>query len=131
MSLRKELNLLDVFCITIGAIMSSGVFILPGLAYANPGLAIPHIIMPGEKRFDILLTRCRKGVRFSDTATQVHTIFILIGTKDERNFHLQALAAIAQIVQDSAFDERWMKAKNKETLRDIILLGKRKRQPLF
>ncbi|KPJ63164.1 hypothetical protein AMJ44_14700 [candidate division WOR-1 bacterium DG_54_3] len=52
---------------------------------------------------------------------------MLLGTKDERNFHLVSLAAIAQIVQEPDFEERWMKAKNKEALRDIVLLGQRKR----
>ena len=37
MSLRKDLNLLDVFSITIGAVMSTWIFILPGLAYAKAG----------------------------------------------------------------------------------------------
>ncbi len=36
-SLKKELTLLDVFCIATGAMMSSGLFILPGLAYAKAG----------------------------------------------------------------------------------------------
>ncbi|NQT32778.1 MAG: PTS sugar transporter subunit IIA, partial [Candidatus Omnitrophica bacterium] len=49
-------------------------------------------------------------------------------TRDERNFHLRALSAIAQIVQDPRFEKKWMKARSKEALRDIVLLGKRKRQ---
>ncbi len=40
MKLKKELNLLDVFSITAGAILSSGLFILPGLAHAQAGPAI-------------------------------------------------------------------------------------------
>ena len=38
--LRKELTLLDVFCIATGAMISSGLFILPGLAYAMAGPAV-------------------------------------------------------------------------------------------
>jgi len=37
MELKKELSFLDVFCISTGAMISSGIFILPGLAYANSG----------------------------------------------------------------------------------------------
>ena len=33
MELKKDLSLLEVFCITSGAMMSSGLFILPGIAY--------------------------------------------------------------------------------------------------
>lgn len=92
----------------------------------SPGLAIPHIVIEGERTSEILLARCREGVVFSES-NKVHAIFVLIGTRDERNFHLRALAAIAQIVQDPHFEEKWMAAKSKENLRDIVLLGKRKR----
>jgi mannitol/fructose-specific phosphotransferase system IIA component (Ntr-type) len=90
-------------------------------------LAIPHIVIEGEHRFDILLARCTKGISFSESAPRVRAIFVLAGTADERNFHLRALAAIAQIVQDPHFEERWMAAKDREALRDIVLLGKRRR----
>jgi len=38
--LKKELTLLDVFCVATGAMISSGLFILPGLAYAKAGPAV-------------------------------------------------------------------------------------------
>ena len=38
--LRKELGLLGIFCIASGAMISSGLFILPGIAYAKTGPAI-------------------------------------------------------------------------------------------
>ncbi|MBU3958501.1 MAG: amino acid permease [Candidatus Omnitrophica bacterium] len=38
--LKKELTLLDVFCVATGAMISSGLFILPGLAFAQAGPAI-------------------------------------------------------------------------------------------
>ncbi len=38
--LRKELGFFDVFCIAAGAMISSGLFILPGLAYAKAGPAV-------------------------------------------------------------------------------------------
>ncbi len=40
MKLKRELSLLEVFCITAGAMISSGLFILPGLAHAQAGPAI-------------------------------------------------------------------------------------------
>lgn len=39
-SLKKELTLLDVFSIATGAMISSGLFILPGLAFARGGPAV-------------------------------------------------------------------------------------------
>lgn len=40
MKLKKELKLIDVFCISTGAMISSGLFILPGFAHAKAGPAI-------------------------------------------------------------------------------------------
>ncbi|GAH39479.1 unnamed protein product, partial [marine sediment metagenome] len=38
--LKKDLNFLDVFCVATGAMISSGLFILPGLAFAKAGPAV-------------------------------------------------------------------------------------------
>ncbi len=91
-------------------------------------LAIPHLIIEGEKKFSILMARCLEGIYFNEEAQKVNTVFVIAGTRDERNFHLQSLAAIAQIVQDSNFEKKWLKAKNIEALRDIVLLGERRRK---
>ena len=40
MNLKKELGLLDVFCIASGAMLSSGLFVLPGLVFAKTGPAV-------------------------------------------------------------------------------------------
>jgi len=92
-----------------------------------PGLAIPHVIVKEIQKFDILLVRCKEGIIFPDVPQPVHTMFVLVGSSAERNFHLRALAAIAQIAQDKDFDKHWLKARNIEELRDIILLAERKR----
>jgi len=94
----------------------------------RPGLAIPHIIIKGEHQFDLVIARCEAGINFTDTLTPVYTVFALVGSRDERNFHLQTLSAIAQITQDVNFDKEWLRAKTIEELRDIILLAKRRRE---
>ena len=38
--LKKDLTLIDVFSITLGAIMSTGLFLLPGLAFEKAGPAV-------------------------------------------------------------------------------------------
>ncbi|MBN2181430.1 MAG: amino acid permease [Sedimentisphaerales bacterium] len=96
----------------------------------SPFLAIPHIVIEGQHRFDILLVRCREGIFFSEQGQSVRAVFVIMGTKDERNFHLFSLAAIAQIVRDPHFETNWSRANNKEALRDIVLLGERKRLSL-
>jgi mannitol/fructose-specific phosphotransferase system IIA component (Ntr-type) len=57
----------------------------------------------------------------------VRAVFVLVGTRDERNFHLVALSAIAQIVGEPEFMDRWMKARGTQALRDLVLLGERAR----
>ncbi|MFP4434232.1 MAG: amino acid permease [Phycisphaerae bacterium] len=93
----------------------------------GPSLAVPHIIVPGETRFQLLLARAKKGIRFSDDAPEVKAVFVLAGSRDDRNFHLRALAAIAQIVQEKNFERRWMSATSPQGLRDILLLSSRGR----
>ena len=93
----------------------------------SPVLAIPHIIIEGEKKFVMLLARCKDGINFSEGAPDIKTVFVLMGTKDERNFHLRCLSAIAQVVQNKKFEKRWMAAKSIEGLKDVVLLGERKR----
>jgi len=93
----------------------------------RPGLAIPHIVIEGEKTFDILLARSQEGIVFSEDAPRVHLAFVLVGTRDERNFHLRALSAIAQIVQSHGFDKKWMRARGEQGLRDVVLLAERQR----
>ena len=98
-----------------------------GSTAITPTLAIPHIVIGGKHIFDIFLIRIKKGVYFSDSAENVHAVFVLVGTKDEKNFHLRSLAAIAQIVQGADFDKRWQCARNDNELKDLVLLSERKR----
>jgi amino acid transporter/mannitol/fructose-specific phosphotransferase system IIA component (Ntr-type) len=93
----------------------------------HEGLAIPHIITAGKNEFKIILARCKEGVIFEDADKPVQIIFVLAGSKDERNFHLRVLSAIAQIVQSEKFKKLWLQAKNAEELRDVILLAERTR----
>ena len=92
-----------------------------------PGLAVPHVVIEGERVFDMLLARSRRGFSFPPDKAGVHAVFVLVGSKDERNFHLQALSAIAQIVQQPDFEKRWIAARGQQGLRDLVLLGERKR----
>jgi len=91
--------------------------------FVYTGLAIPHIIVAGAGKFEIAIFRSKKGILFG--AKKVHVIFTLAGSIDERTFHLKALMAIAQIVQNKNFIDSWMKAKNVTELRDLILLAER------
>lgn len=47
-SLKKELGLIDVFAIASGAMISSGLFVLPAIAYvkAGPEVILSYVIAP-------------------------------------------------------------------------------------
>jgi amino acid transporter/mannitol/fructose-specific phosphotransferase system IIA component (Ntr-type) len=98
-----------------------------GGTVVQPGFAIPHIIVEGENKFDILLVRACDGIDFSHAPDPVRIMFVLAGSKDERNYHLRALMAIAQVAQEKQFEQRWLAARDTETLRNLILLSTRKR----
>jgi mannitol/fructose-specific phosphotransferase system IIA component (Ntr-type) len=98
-----------------------------GGTVVQPGFAIPHIVVEGKNKFDILLVRARDGIIFSHAPDPVRIMFVLAGSKDERNYHLRALMAIAQIAQEKNFEQRWFAARDTQGLRNLILLSKRKR----
>ena len=93
-----------------------------------PGLAVPHVIIEGQKKFSILLARCKKGIEFSNSEPLVYAAFVVVGSKDKREFHLLALSAIAQIVLDPRFEKKWMRAKTIKALKGIIIHADRKRE---
>jgi APA family basic amino acid/polyamine antiporter len=98
-----------------------------GGTVVQPGLAIPHIVVEGEHKFDVLLIRARDGINFPNAPDPVKIMFVLAGSKDERNYHLRALMAIAQVTQEKDFEKRWLAARDIEAIRNLILLSTRKR----
>jgi len=98
-----------------------------GGTVVQPGFAIPHIVVEGEHKFDVLLIRARDGINFPHAPDPVRIMFVLAGSRDERNYHLRALMAIAQVAQEKDFEKRWLAARNNEAIRNLILLSTRKR----
>ena len=96
----------------------------------SPFVAIPHVIIEGSEQFDVALVRCREGIRFSPMDHAVKAIFVIAGSRDRRNLHLKALAAIAHVVQHPEFEDRWLATRQAEQLRDIFLLSRRVRNPV-
>lgn len=93
----------------------------------GPKLAIPHVVIDGAGgQFDILLARCREGIVFPN-GRKVQAAFVLVGSCDQRNFHLRALAAIAQVTQEPVFEKNWLSAAGPQALRDAVLLAERQR----
>ncbi|MFI4910913.1 MAG: amino acid permease [Sedimentisphaeraceae bacterium JB056] len=99
-----------------------------GSTVIMPGLAIPHVIIEGDGIFEVMMVRSKAGIKFPHSEGLVNCIFVLTGTLDERNYHLRALMAIAQIAQGQDFKDDWLNASDIEVLRNVILLANRKRE---
>ena len=101
-----------------------------GGTVVQPGFAIPHIVVEGENKFDILLVRAVDGIDFPHASDPVKIMFVLAGSQDQRNYHLRALMAIAQIAQEKGFEKRWLTARDTAAIRNLILLSTRKRDTI-
>ena len=93
----------------------------------SPFVAVPHLIVEKSGVFMILGIRTAAGVRFNDKYTDVKAVFVLAGSKDSRTLHLQTLAALAQITMDPRFEREWLSVRKAEQLREVLLLGERRR----
>ena len=92
-----------------------------------PTVAIPHIYIEDKDVFEIVLVRCKTGIRFSSKHKKVKAVIATVSSKKYKAGHLKTLAAVAQIIQDKKFDVKWEKAETPKNLRDIFLLGERSR----
>jgi mannitol/fructose-specific phosphotransferase system IIA component (Ntr-type) len=98
-----------------------------GSTILTKGIAASDILVEGEGVFELVLVRCSRGVFLRGGEEPVHAFFLLLISRDERDFYLKAVASIAQIVQDRAFEKRWKKARTEQQIRDVVLLGERRR----
>ena len=87
----------------------------------SPYFAIPHIVVDETDTFKLLIVRSKNGVTFTDQMDSIHSMFFLVGSADQRHFHLVVLSALAQIVQHPLFEEEWLMAKGAKELRSLIL----------
>jgi APA family basic amino acid/polyamine antiporter len=93
----------------------------------SPFVAIPHLVVSGEKEFSLILIRAQKGIFFDDRHSEVKALFVLLGSRDMRNLHLRTLTAIAHLAQQADFESEWLSAKTGQELIDFFVLSDRRR----
>ena len=86
----------------------------------SPFFALPHIVIEGKKKFQLLIVRSRRGIRFTETSPEVHAMFFLAGSIDQRHFHLVVISTLALIVNHPSFEDSWLKASTAEELKQLI-----------
>jgi len=87
----------------------------------HPGVAIVSHVIKGRDKFEMLLVRSKKGIFLSDDIDPVHAFFVIVASNDQKNFYLHSLMWIIQIASKEGFEEMWIKAKDVDKLRDIII----------
>ena len=90
-------------------------------------LAVPHIIVDGTDKMFMHVVRAKDGIRFTDTEDSVQAIFLLGGTEDRRVLHLKTIAAIASLISEPGFEQKWMEAESTVELKNMMMLNSRKR----
>jgi len=93
----------------------------------TPGLAVPHVVVDRPGLFHLVIVRAQQGIVFPREKQTPHILFVLVHSQEERTFHLRALSAIAQIVQDPDFEINWERAEGPEDLRRLIRAAERHR----
>ncbi|MCB2154721.1 cation:proton antiporter [bacterium] len=86
-----------------------------------PGMAIPHVSLPGVIGLHIALVRAEKGIAFPDQNEPVTMAFVLIGSEEDRQMHLHALSTIARLAESDGFEQAWRQAKTTDDLRQHVL----------
>jgi len=96
----------------------------------HPGIAVFSHIIKGHDKFEIILVRSKKGIIISDDVDPIHAFFVIVASPDQKSFYLHALMWIIQIAEETDFEEEWIKAKDINELKNIILQSWKKRRPL-
>ena len=87
------------------------------------GAALPHLRLPDIARPELVLVRCRPGIRLDgdETAAPVHALFFLVSPEDAPSAHLRILASIASRIDEEQFMEEWAEAPNEQRLKETLL----------
>ncbi len=96
----------------------------------HPGIAIFSHIIKGRDKFEFILVRSKKGIIISDDVDPVHAFFVIVASPDQQSFYLHSLMWIIQIAEETDFEEEWIKAKDIDELREIILKSWKKGESL-
>lgn len=97
------------------------------------GAALPHLRLKGEMPPEMVLVRCRQGVRidignvFGDTESSdhVYALFFLVSPENDPGRHLRILAQVAGQIDDDEFLPSWRAAKDESELAEALLQDER------
>lgn len=77
----------------------------------------------GRDVYDIAMIRTKRGAMFSQDSPPVHAAFVILFSKDEKNFYLNSLMWFMEACRDPEFEKRW-KELDVEELRGLLGSGR-------
>jgi amino acid transporter/mannitol/fructose-specific phosphotransferase system IIA component (Ntr-type) len=111
----------------VAAALSRGID--EGLTPVGGGVAIPHARLAGLDHAEMVLLRCREGLRpgagDAATAEPVRAVVCLLSPADDAALHLRVLSQIASHAVEPCFMERWCEATRPQQLREVLLRDER------
>jgi amino acid transporter/mannitol/fructose-specific phosphotransferase system IIA component (Ntr-type) len=85
------------------------------------GCALISFHIQGRNKFEIAMVRTKRGAMFSSEFSPVNAAFIMVSSADQENFYLHSLMWLVQLEEIIDFKIKWMEAKSKEEIRQIVL----------
>jgi len=87
------------------------------------GFAMPHAIIEWDGGYRVVLGRSRTGVAYGvadDKRVHLLVLFV-VGRKKRRNFHLQLLSALADLLESSDFRKEIIDARDTRAIEQLLL----------
>ncbi len=106
---------------------------LKGATPVAKGVALPHMHVAGIDHPHMVLVRVRKPIHiitgdvFGTTSEtdRIHAAFFLVSPESDPAQHLRMLAQLARRIDEEAFLEHWLAARNEVQLREVFLREER------
>ena len=103
-----------------GALLEAG---RHGETPAAEGIALPHVLLEGIERYELIAARSRSGLHFPGVGRPVYAVFVLLGSRADPQQHLRMLAGIARRAEEPRFLARWAATEAVEDLKALLLTG--------
>ena len=86
----------------------------------DEGLALPHALIDWTGELRVVLGRSKVGVDYGATGKKLHLIILLVVGKGHERLHLEALAALAELLSDSQLRQELISARNTSDIRQRL-----------
>lgn len=88
----------------------------------DEGFAIPHAIIDWDGSFRVVLGRSRTGVDYEiPDAPRVHLVALfVVGRAQQKNFHLELLAALGELLETAEFRKDLVEARDARAIEQLL-----------